>query len=75
MPKLRPLSAIDVNAMNPFYNLPTGQRDLQRRVDQWNADEALWRKLEPQPDVPRCFLTQKAVRWFLTRRARRGYCP
>ena len=48
MPKLRPLSATQVNAMNPLYNLPAGQRDLQRRVDQWNADEALWHKLEPK---------------------------
>ena len=40
-----PLSATQVNAMNPLYNLPAGQRDLQRRVDQWNADEALAHKL------------------------------
>jgi len=34
--------------MNPLHNLPANQRDLQRRVDQWNADEALWRSLEPK---------------------------
>jgi hypothetical protein len=34
--------------MNPLHNLPANQRDLQRRVDQWNADEALWRNLEPK---------------------------
>ena len=34
--------------MNSLHNLPAGQRDLQRRVYQWNADEALWRKLEPK---------------------------
>jgi len=31
--------------MNPYYNLPPQQRMLQRSVDQWNADEALWRRL------------------------------
>jgi hypothetical protein len=34
--------------MSPLHDLPANQRDLQRRVDQWNADEALWRKLEPK---------------------------
>ena len=33
--------------MNPHYNLPPEQRAAQRLVDQFNADEALWRKLEP----------------------------
>ena len=34
-------------AVNPYYNLPPGQRATQRLVDQFNADEGLWRKLEP----------------------------
>jgi len=34
--------------MNPFYNLPPEQRATQRLVDQFNADERLWRKLEPK---------------------------
>jgi hypothetical protein len=29
------------------YNLPPEQRQVQRLVDQWNADERLWQKLEP----------------------------
>lgn len=33
--------------MNPHYNLPPEQRELQRRVDQNNADEMLWRRLAP----------------------------
>lgn len=32
--------------MNPYSNLPPEQHRVQRLVDQWNADEALWRKLE-----------------------------
>jgi hypothetical protein len=42
--------------MTPISNLPAGQRDLQRRVDQWNADEALWRKLEPKHRLRRKML-------------------
>ncbi|MGO8931320.1 MAG: hypothetical protein ACLQU3_31065 [Limisphaerales bacterium] len=34
--------------MNPYYNLPPEQRPTQRLADQFNADEALWRKLEPR---------------------------
>ncbi len=34
--------------MNPYYNLPPGQRATQRLVDQFNADERLWKKLEPK---------------------------
>ena len=34
--------------MNPYDNLPPEQRAVQRLVDQWNADEALWRKLKPR---------------------------
>jgi hypothetical protein len=34
--------------MNPYYNLPPEQRPTQRLVDQFNADERLWKKLEPK---------------------------
>jgi hypothetical protein len=34
--------------MNPYYNLPPEQRMTQRLVDQFNADERLWKKLEPR---------------------------
>ena len=34
--------------MNPYYNLPPEQRMTQRLVDQFNADERLWKKLEPK---------------------------
>jgi hypothetical protein len=33
--------------MNPYYNLPLEQRMTQRLVDQFNADERLWKKLAP----------------------------
>jgi hypothetical protein len=33
--------------MNPHYNLPPEQRATQRLVDQFNADERLWKELEP----------------------------
>lgn len=33
--------------MNPYYNLPPEQRRTQRLVEQFNADEQLWKKLEP----------------------------
>ena len=33
--------------MNPYYNLPPEQRMTQRFVDQFNADERMWKKLEP----------------------------
>jgi hypothetical protein len=32
--------------MKPYYNLPLYQRNLQRLVDQFNSDEAVWRSLE-----------------------------
>jgi len=32
--------------MNPYYNLPLKQRWGQRRVAQFNADEACWLRLE-----------------------------
>ena len=34
--------------MNPYYHLPPEQRPTQRLVDQFNADERLWKKLEPR---------------------------
>ena len=34
--------------MNPYYNLPPEQRLTQCRVDQFNADERLWEKLDPR---------------------------
>ena len=34
--------------MSAFSNLPHAQHAVQRLVDQWNADERLWRKLEPR---------------------------
>ncbi len=34
--------------MNPYYNLPRYQRLTQRLVDQFNADERLWKKLAPR---------------------------
>jgi hypothetical protein len=34
--------------MNPYYNLPPEQQRTQRLVDKFNADEQVWRKLEPR---------------------------
>ena len=34
--------------MNPYYNMPPEQRATQHLVDQFNADERLWKKLEPK---------------------------
>jgi hypothetical protein len=34
--------------MNQYHNLPPDQRFTQRLVDQFNADERLWKKLEPR---------------------------
>jgi hypothetical protein len=34
--------------MNPYFNLPPEQRMTQRLVEQFNADERLWQKLEPR---------------------------
>ncbi len=39
--------------MNAYYNLPPEQRATQRLVDQFNADERLWIKLEPRRRVRR----------------------
>ncbi len=43
--------------MNPDYNLPPEQRVTQRLVDQFNADERLWRKLEPRRRARRKLLS------------------
>ncbi len=42
--------------MKPYYNLPPGQRITQRLVDQFNADERLWKKLEPRRRLRRKLL-------------------
>jgi len=34
--------------INPYQNLPPEQRATQHLVDQFNADERLWKKLEPR---------------------------
>ncbi len=34
--------------MRPYANLPPDQRPTQRLLDQFNADERLWKKLEPK---------------------------
>jgi hypothetical protein len=34
--------------MNPYYNLPHEQGPIQRLVDQFNADQRPWKKLEPK---------------------------
>jgi hypothetical protein len=39
--------------MEPYANLPPEQRPTQRLVDQFNADEQLWKKLEPKRDARR----------------------
>ena len=52
-----------VLVMNPYYNLPLQQRFTQRLVDQFNADEGLWRKLAPRRRARR-----KLLGWFLSRK-------
>jgi hypothetical protein len=42
--------------MNPYPNLPPGQRPIQKLVDQFNADERLWKKLEPKRKLRRSLL-------------------
>jgi hypothetical protein len=49
--------------MNPYYNLPPEQRFTQRLADQFNADERLWKKLEPRRRARR-----KALRRLLSRK-------
>jgi len=34
--------------VNPYYNIPAEQRATQHLVDQFNAAERLWKKLEPK---------------------------
>jgi len=51
--------------MNPYYNLPPEQRAAQRFVDQFNADERLWKKLEPRRRARRKllpFLSRKELK-------------
>lgn len=48
--------------MNPYYNLPPEQRLSQRVVDQFNANERLWKKLAPRRRARR-----KLLRRFLSR--------
>ncbi len=43
--------------MNPDYNLPPEQRLTHRLVDQFNAAERLWRKLEPRRRARRKLLS------------------
>lgn len=38
-----------------YCNYPPEQHHVQRLVDQWNADERLWRKLQPRRRM-RCAL-------------------
>ena len=42
--------------MNPYYNLPSEQRANRRLIDQFNADERLWKSLEPRRRLRRKFL-------------------
>ena len=34
--------------MKQYYNVPPSQSQVQQLVDQFNADERLWRSLEPK---------------------------
>jgi len=49
--------------MNPYYNLPPGQRFTERLVDQFNTDERLWKKLAPRRRARR-----KLLRPFLSKK-------
>jgi hypothetical protein len=42
--------------MRRYPNLPRNQRDIQPLVDQFNADEAHWRGLEPRRRLRRKIL-------------------
>ena len=48
--------------MNPYSNLPPEQRPTQRLVDQFNADERLWRSLEPKRRARRKLLPKLSRR-------------
>ena len=51
--------------MNPYYNLPPEQRAIQKVVEQFNADESLWKKLEPRSKArrkPRPRLSRKKLK-------------
>lgn len=45
--------------MNPYYNLPPEQRTTQRLIEQFNADEQLWRKLGPRRRARRKLLQRR----------------
>ena len=45
-----------LTVMNPYYNLPSQQREVQRLVDLFNSDEAVWRKLEKLREMRRRLL-------------------
>jgi hypothetical protein len=49
--------------MNPYYNLPPEQRPTQGLVNQFNADERLWKKLARRRRARR-----KLLRRFLSRK-------
>src|SRR5258708_26857842 len=45
---LNPPPPLTSDPMNPYSNLPLAQRATQRLVEQFNADERLWKKLGPR---------------------------
>jgi hypothetical protein len=51
--------------MNPYYNLPAQQRFIQRLVEQFNADEQLWKKLAPRRRIRRRLLRRTLTRKML----------
>jgi len=54
--------------MTPYYNLPPEQRMTQRLVDQFNADERLWKRLEPRRRARHKLLRRVLSRKELKRR-------
>ena len=52
--------------MTPYYNVPPEQRFTQRLVDQFNADERLWKKLAPRrrarPKLLRLLVSRKMLK-------------
>jgi hypothetical protein len=45
--------------VNRYCNFPPEQKGTQRFADQFNADEGLWKKLEPKrASRPRYVITQ-----------------
>ena len=55
--------------MNSYHNLPSSQRVPQRLVDQFNAEESLWRWLEakrlPQRTDQELSMAQREILDFL----------